>query len=123
VVQSAEVLYKKPIIVESAAASGGHQSTIDMLNARRPPIRAGTAAQGEEIVVLMEMTLANLTGDGGRDRSQGLSRSRRSAWIASARRSSFPTTPVTSGWPPNLSNYSKKMIGASLWAFPAAQRF
>lgn len=65
VVQAAEVLYKKPILVERGRFRPVTKVTIDMLNCAQAQFVQEPQAQGEEIVVLMEMTLRNLTGDGG----------------------------------------------------------
>ena len=65
VVQAAEVLYKKPILVERGSFRPVTKVTIDMLNCAQAQFVQEPQAQGEEIVVLMEMTLRNLTGDGG----------------------------------------------------------
>src|SRR5437773_465883 len=65
VVQAAEVLYKKPILVERGSFRPVTKVTIDMLNCAQAQFVQEPQAQGEEIIVLMEMTLRNLTGDGG----------------------------------------------------------
>src|SRR5436309_9684600 len=65
VVQAAEVLYKKPILVERGSFRPVTKVTIDMLNCAQAQFVQEPQVQGEEIVVLMEMTLRNLTGDGG----------------------------------------------------------
>jgi len=65
VVQAAEVLYKKAILVERGSFRPVTKVTIDMLNCAQAQFVQEPQAQGEEIVVLMEMTLRNLTGDGG----------------------------------------------------------
>jgi len=65
VVQAAEVLYKKPILVERGNFRPVTKVTIDMLNCAQAQFVQEPRVQGEEIVVLMEMTLRNLTGDGG----------------------------------------------------------
>ena len=65
VVQAAEVLYQKPILVERGSFRPVTKVTIDMLSCAQAQFVQEPQAQGEEIVVLMEMTLRNLTGDGG----------------------------------------------------------
>jgi hypothetical protein len=65
VAQAAEVLYKKPILVERGNFRPVTKVTIDMLNCAQAQFVQEPRVQGEEIVVLMEMTLRNLTGDGG----------------------------------------------------------
>lgn len=61
VVQAAEVLYKKPILVERGSFRPVTKVTIDMLNCAQAQFVQEPQVQGEEIVVLMEMTLRNLT--------------------------------------------------------------
>src|SRR2546429_486609 len=65
VVDAAEVLYKKPILVERGSFRPITKVTLDMLNCAQAQFVQEPQAQGEEIIVLMEMTLRNLTGDGG----------------------------------------------------------
>src|SRR5205814_3732660 len=65
VVQAAEVLYKKPILVERGSFRPVTKVTIDMLNCAQAQFVQDPQAQSQEIIVLMEMTLRNLTGDGG----------------------------------------------------------
>ncbi len=65
VVQAAEVLYKKPILVERGSFRPVTKVTIDMLSCAQAQFVQEPQARGEEIVVLMEMTLRNLTGDAG----------------------------------------------------------
>ena len=65
VVQAAEVLYKKPILVERGSFRPVTKVTIDMLNCAQAQFVQEPQAQGEEIIVLMEMTLRNLTDEGG----------------------------------------------------------
>lgn len=64
VVQAAEVLYKKPVLVERGSFRPITKTTLDMLNCAQAQFVQEPQVQGEEIVVLMEMTLKNLT-DGG----------------------------------------------------------
>lgn len=65
VVQSAEVLYKKTVLVERGSFRPVIKTTIDMLNCAQAMFVQEPQVQGEEIVVLMEMTLRNLTSDDG----------------------------------------------------------
>ena len=65
VVQAAEVLYKKPILVERGSFHPVTKVTLDMLECAQAQFVQEPQVQGEEIVVLMEMTLKNLT-DGDR---------------------------------------------------------
>ena len=65
VAQAAEVLYKKAILVERGSFRPVTKVTIDMLNCAQAQFVQEPQVQGEEIVVLMEMTLKNLTSDDG----------------------------------------------------------
>lgn len=60
VVQPAEILYKKPILVERGSFRPVTHVTIDMLNAAQAQFVQEPGVQGEEVIVLMEMTLKNL---------------------------------------------------------------
>lgn len=64
VVQASEVLYKKAILVERGSFRPVTHVTIDMLNCAQAQFVQEPGVQGEEVVVLMEMTLKNLL-DGG----------------------------------------------------------
>ncbi|MBU6400228.1 MAG: TonB-dependent receptor [Verrucomicrobia bacterium] len=64
VVQPAEVLYKKPILVERGSFRPVTKVTLDMLECAQALFVQEPGVQGQAIVVLMEMTLKNLT-DGG----------------------------------------------------------
>jgi hypothetical protein len=64
VVQAAEVLYKKPILVERGSFRPVTNVTLDMLNNAQAQFIQEPGVQGEQIVVLMEMTLANLAEQG-----------------------------------------------------------
>ena len=64
VVQAAEVLYKKTILVERGSFRPLTKVTLDMLNSAQAQFIQEPGVQGEEIVVLMEMTLKNLTDEG-----------------------------------------------------------
>jgi hypothetical protein len=64
VVQAAEVLYKKPILVERGSFRPVTHVTLDMLNNAQAQFVQEPGVQGESIVVLMEMTLMNLTDAG-----------------------------------------------------------
>ena len=65
VVQPAEVLYKKPILVERGVSSRDKSHTRHA-RMRAGAVRAGTSRAGEKVVVLMEMTLTNLLRIGHR---------------------------------------------------------
>ena len=64
VVQAAEVLHKKPILVERGSFRPVTKVTLDMLECAQAQFIQEPQVQGEEIVVLMEMTLHNLTDAG-----------------------------------------------------------
>jgi hypothetical protein len=64
VVQAAEVLYKKPILVERGSFRPVTNVTLDMLNNAQAQFIQEPGLQGEQIVVVMEMTLKNLTDRG-----------------------------------------------------------
>src|SRR5437773_1115670 len=64
VVQAAEVLYKKPILVERGSFRPVTNVTLDMLNNAQAQFIQEPGVQGEPIVVLMEMTLTNLAEQG-----------------------------------------------------------
>jgi hypothetical protein len=61
VVQPADYLYKKCIIVERGSFRPITLTTIDMLNCATAQFVQEPKVQGEDVVVLMEMTLKNLT--------------------------------------------------------------
>jgi hypothetical protein len=65
VVQAAEVLYKKAILVERGSFRPVTKVTIDMLESAEAQFVQEPKVKGEEVVVLMEMTLKNLTSGGG----------------------------------------------------------
>lgn len=67
VVQASEVLYKKAILVERGSFRPATKVTIDMLNCAQAQFVQEPSVQGEEVVVLLEMTLKNLTDDGAID--------------------------------------------------------
>src|SRR6184192_963493 len=64
VVQAAEVLYKKAILVERGSFRPVTKVTLDMLECAQAQFVQEPAVQGEPLVVLMEMTLKNLTEGG-----------------------------------------------------------
>ena len=64
VVQPAEVLYKKSILVERGSFRPVTKVTIDMIECAQALFVQEPEVQGEEILVLMEMTLRNLTEGG-----------------------------------------------------------
>jgi hypothetical protein len=64
VVQAADVLYKKPILVERGSFRPVTKTTHHMLQCALAQLVQEPQVQGEQVVVLLEMTLKNLT-DGG----------------------------------------------------------
>ena len=74
VVQAAEMLYKKPILVERGSFRPVTRVTLDMLECAQAQFVQEPAVQGEKIVVLMEMTLKNLTTESGIDYKDFLDR-------------------------------------------------
>src|SRR2546427_726183 len=64
VVQAAEVLYKKAILVERGSFRPVTKVTLDMLECAQAQFVQEPNVQGEPMVVLMEMTLRNLTEGG-----------------------------------------------------------
>ena len=74
VVDAAEVLYKKPILVERGSFRPVTKVTLDMLECAQSQFVQEPAVQGEPLVVLMEMTLKNLTEGGVIDHRDFLDR-------------------------------------------------
>ena len=74
VVQAAEVLYKKPILVERGSFRPVTRTTIDMLNCAQAQFVQEPGVQGGPVVVLMEMTMRNLTTESGIDHKDFLDR-------------------------------------------------
>jgi hypothetical protein len=64
VLQPSEVLYKRPLLVERGSFSPVTNLNIDLLECARRQFIAEPALQGEEPMILTEMTLKNLS-DGG----------------------------------------------------------
>jgi hypothetical protein len=74
VVQASEVLYKKPILVERGSFRPVTKVTLDMLEGAQALFVQEPNVQGEPLVVLMEMTLKNLTEGGVIDHRDFLDR-------------------------------------------------
>ena len=74
VVQAAEVLYKKAILVERGSFRPVTRTTIDMLNCAQAQFIQEPGVQGQDVVVLMEMTMKNLATEGGIDQKDFLER-------------------------------------------------
>lgn len=65
VVQPSEVLYQKPVLVERGRFRPLTHLTLDILERAREQFVEDPAVKGAEPVVLMEMTIAGLGGEGG----------------------------------------------------------
>lgn len=74
VVQAAEVLYRKPILVERGRFRPVTRTTLDMLERARAEFVREPRVENEPIVVLMEMTLKNLSQGGVIDHKDFLDR-------------------------------------------------
>jgi hypothetical protein len=74
VVQAAEVLYKKPILVERGSFRPVTHLTTDMLEAAHALFIQEPKVEADKIVVLMEMTLRNLSAGGEIDHVDFLDR-------------------------------------------------
>lgn len=64
IVQAAEVLYKKPILVTRGSFRPVTRATVDMIECARAEFQQDPRLQGEQMVVLTEMTLHNLAEGG-----------------------------------------------------------
>jgi hypothetical protein len=73
-VQPADVLYKKAILVERGSFRPVTYATNDMLNGARTAFLKQCGCSGEELVVLMEMTLENLLSEGQLNHADFLAR-------------------------------------------------
>lgn len=74
VVQPADALYKKPLLIERGRFRPVTKVSLDLLERARAQFIAGQKLDGEAPVVLMEMTLAGLTSEQGVDHRDFLSR-------------------------------------------------
>lgn len=74
VVQAAEVLYKKAILVERGSFRPVTRTTFDMLNCAQAQFVQEPGVQGEDVLVIMEMTMKNLTTESGIDQKDFLER-------------------------------------------------
>jgi hypothetical protein len=74
VVQAAEVLYRKPILVERGSFRPATNVTIDMLQCAEAQFVQEPNVVGEEIVVVTEMTMKNLVTEGKIDHKDFLDR-------------------------------------------------
>ncbi|HVF71996.1 MAG TPA: TonB-dependent receptor [Chthoniobacterales bacterium] len=73
-VQAADILYKKSILVERGSFRPVTYATNDMLNGARSAFLKQSGASGSELVVLMEMTLENLLAEGQLNHADFLAR-------------------------------------------------
>ncbi len=74
VVQAAELLYKKNILVERGSFRPVTNSTLDMLNCAQAMFIQEPTVKPANVVVLLEMTMKNLTTEAGIDRKDFLER-------------------------------------------------
>jgi hypothetical protein len=74
VVQPADVLYKKAVLVERGSFRPIINTTLDMLERAQEQFLQDPGVKGEEPVVLMEMTLRNLLSESGIDHKDFLAR-------------------------------------------------
>ncbi len=74
VVQPAEVLHKKPVLVERGSFRPPTRLTLDLLERAREQFAQEPGVQGEEPVVLAEMTLRNLLSENTVDHEDFLAR-------------------------------------------------
>jgi hypothetical protein len=74
VVQAAEVLHKHPILLERGRFRPVTRATADMLECGRREFGREPLLQGEDIAIIMEMTLKNLAEDGFIDHQDFLDR-------------------------------------------------
>lgn len=74
VVNAADMLYKKPILIERGSFRPITKTTLHMLQSAMAQFVQEPQVQGEEVVVLFEMTLKNLTDSGTIDHKDFLER-------------------------------------------------
>lgn len=74
VVQAAELLYKKAILVERGSFRPVTNVTLDMLQCAQAQFIQEPNVQGEDVIVLFEMTMKNLTTESGIDHQDFLDR-------------------------------------------------
>jgi hypothetical protein len=74
VVQPADILYKKAIIVERGSFRPVTNVTLDMLTCAQAQFVQEPKVQGEDVVTIMEMTMKNLTTETGIDPKDFLER-------------------------------------------------
>jgi hypothetical protein len=74
VVQAAEVLYKKAILVERGSFRPVTRTTFDMLACAQAQFVQEPGVQGDDLLVIMEMTMRNLATESGIDQKDFLDR-------------------------------------------------
>ncbi len=74
VVQPSDALYKKSILVERGSFRPVTNATLDMLTSAQAEFVQEPRVQGEDVLVLMEMTMKNLTTEAGIDHKDFLER-------------------------------------------------
>lgn len=74
VVQPAELLYKKSVLVERGSFRPIIKTTVDMLECAQAQFVQEPKVQGEEVITLMEMTMKNLQTESGIDERDFLER-------------------------------------------------
>ncbi|MBK5293240.1 MAG: TonB-dependent receptor [Acidobacteriia bacterium] len=118
VVQPAEALYKKPILVERGRFRPITLLTLDLLERSREQFFAEPELEGEEPVVLMEMTLRGLRSEGGLLSEEGVDQKEFLARADTLR--ALGLSVLISNHGPyyqlveNLSRYTQKNIGIAL---------
>jgi hypothetical protein len=112
VAQASEVLYKKPILVERGSFRPVTKVTIDMLECAQAQFLREPAVRGEKVVVLMEMTMRNLSAEGQVDHSDFLARVDVLGTLGkTVLISNYGEYYRLAGY---LSRYTKKMIGITM---------
>jgi hypothetical protein len=74
VVQAAEVLYRKPVVIERGSFRPVTRLTLDLIERARDRFVREPAVAGKEPLLLMEMTLRNLVSPAGIDHADFLAR-------------------------------------------------
>jgi hypothetical protein len=119
VVQAAEVLHRRPVLVERGSFRPVTRLTVDMLERAQARFLEHPKVQGERAVVLLEMTLRNLAADGVIDPGDFLDRVDTLAALGQmVLISNYGEFHRLAGY---LFRYSKKMIGLVLGAHTLLQ--
>ena len=120
-VQWAEVLYQKPVLVQRGSFHPVTKATLDVLERGAGAVCAGAGLQGETPVVLMEMTLRQLTSGERIDEKDFLNRADMlSALGKTVLISNFRRFHRLAAY---LSRYTKRPIGLALGASKLAEIF